>query len=190
MNPPDPSEEAKTATPRTDEAFRKRPLNDFCGKPVVPADFARTLERENQSLRDEVERLRKGAPINTHVRLFDLVRYLRSDFHREGLITDEEYGWLCAISPMAISPKGGSPSRQRLEDYDELAANMKSLRKAAEAARVALDAIIKECYSEANRLANHGSNGLEKLVMTHLYDIANETKQALAALRAELRPDR
>jgi len=61
--------------------------------------------------------------INTHVRLFDLVRYHRAELHREGLITDEEYGFLCA-GPMAMSPKGGSPSRHRLEDYDELRVNL------------------------------------------------------------------
>ena len=62
--------------------------------------------------------------INTSYRLFDLVRYMRSELHQAELITDEEYGWLCAESEMATSPKGGSPSRQRLEDYDELRAQL------------------------------------------------------------------
>ena len=62
--------------------------------------------------------------INTSYRLFDLVRYVRSELHQAELITDEEYGWLCAESEMATSPKGGSPSRQRLEDYDELRAQL------------------------------------------------------------------
>jgi len=72
--------------------------------------------------------------INTHVRLFDLVRYQRSELHRAELITDEEYTWLCT-GPMAMSPKGGSPSRQRLEDYDELAANHKAALAKLTAAR-------------------------------------------------------
>jgi hypothetical protein len=37
--------------------------------------------------------------------------------------------------------------------------------------------LMRTCYDEANRLANHGSNGLEKLVMSHLYDAANAAKQ-------------
>lgn len=66
--------------------------------------------------------------INTNVRLFDLVRYMRAELHEDELITDEEYGWLCAGSPMATSPKGGSPSRERLEDYDELRKQNAQLR--------------------------------------------------------------
>jgi len=56
-------------------------------------------------------------PINTNVRLFDLVRYARIMLHEDDLITDDEYAWLCA-APMAQGP--GSPSPRRLEDYDEL----------------------------------------------------------------------
>lgn len=57
--------------------------------------------------------------INTNVRLFDLVRHQRSALHKDGLITDEEYAWLCG-SEMAMSPQGGSPSPRRLEDYDHM----------------------------------------------------------------------
>jgi hypothetical protein len=60
--------------------------------------------------------------INTHQRLFDLVRYMRSELHEAELITDEEYAWLAAEAPMA---KGsGSPSPRRLEDYDDVRANL------------------------------------------------------------------
>ena len=38
---------------------------------------------------------------------------------------------------------------------------------------------MRTCYDEANRLANHGSSGLEKLVMTQLYDAANAAKEKL-----------
>ena len=38
---------------------------------------------------------------------------------------------------------------------------------------------MRTCYDEANRLANHGSSGLEKLVMTQLYDAANAAKARL-----------
>lgn len=58
--------------------------------------------------------------INSNVRLFDLVRFMRSELHEKDLITDEEYHWLCAEAPLASSPAGGSPSPRRLEDYDDL----------------------------------------------------------------------
>lgn len=58
--------------------------------------------------------------INSNVRLFDLVRYMRSELHQADLINDSEYFWLCAEAELATSPEGGSPSRDRLEDYDEL----------------------------------------------------------------------
>lgn len=61
-----------------------------------------------------------ASAINTHVRLFDLVRYMRQELHAADLINDEEYSWLCLESDMARSSKGGSPSPRRLEDYDEL----------------------------------------------------------------------
>lgn len=41
--------------------------------------------------------------------------------------------------------------------------------------------LMRTCYDEANRLANHGSNGLEKLVMSQLYDAANAAKAKLNA---------
>jgi len=57
-----------------------------------------------------------NSDINTNVRLFDLVRVMRSELHEADLITDEEYSWLLSEAPMA---KGsGSPSPRRLEDYD------------------------------------------------------------------------
>jgi len=39
--------------------------------------------------------------------------------------------------------------------------------------------LMRICYDEANRLANHGSNGLENLVMSQLYDAANDAKKKL-----------
>jgi hypothetical protein len=39
--------------------------------------------------------------------------------------------------------------------------------------------LMRTCYDEANRLANHGSNGLERLVMSQLYDAANDAKARL-----------
>lgn len=61
---------------------------------------------------------RADAAINTNVRLFDLVRFMRSELHAAELITDDEYSWLCHGAEMANSKAGGSPSPRRLEDYD------------------------------------------------------------------------
>ena len=72
----------------------------------------------------QIEELRKGSAINTNVRLFDLVRYMRSELHEAELITDEEYAWLLSEAPMARGK--GSPSPRRLEDYDEIRTELKS----------------------------------------------------------------
>lgn len=61
--------------------------------------------------------------IQTNVRLFDLVRYMRAELHEAELITDEEYAFLCSHNP-GEPVKTGSPSRMRLEDYDELRADL------------------------------------------------------------------
>lgn len=66
--------------------------------------------------------------INTNVRLFDLVRYARHTLHRDNLITDEEYAWLCMEAPLAKGP--GSPSPRRLEDYDAIRVKMAALCEA------------------------------------------------------------
>lgn len=74
--------------------------------------------------------------INTSERLFDLVRFLRQDLHEAELISDEEYFWLCS-GPMATSHSGGSPSRGRLESYDDMRERLDLTEKVVEAARVA-----------------------------------------------------
>lgn len=58
--------------------------------------------------------------INSNVRMFDLVRYSRQYLHEAQLITDEEYFWLCQDAEFTSSDGNGSPSRKRLEDYDDL----------------------------------------------------------------------
>lgn len=47
--------------------------------------------------------------------------------------------------------------------------------------RVATE-LMQACYEEANRLANHGSSGLEKRVMSRLYECANDAKTRIAEL--------
>lgn len=69
-----------------------------------------------------------------------------------------------------------------LKDYYN--AQLRDLRGKADGLAEDMDKVVKECYSEANRLANHGSNGLEKLVMRHLYSAANESSAKLADYRA------
>lgn len=82
---------------------------------------------ERDQLRAEVERLTKKQPINTHVRLFDLVRFMRTELHAADLITNDEYAWLCQHT-FPGDPKAGSPSPRRLEDYDDLRAQLAAAR--------------------------------------------------------------
>ena len=72
----------------------------------------------------------EARPINTSLRLFDLVRFMRSELHEQNLITDDEYAWLCS-SEMAMSESGGSPSPRRLEDYDQLRAELATCKEKA-----------------------------------------------------------
>lgn len=52
-----------------------------------------------------------------YARMWDLVRSQRSELHTQGLITNEEYGLL--VDAENDKPGRGSPSRIRLESYDE-----------------------------------------------------------------------
>lgn len=111
----------------------------------------------------------KSAAINTNVRLFDLVRYMRSELHEQDLITDEEYAWLCG-SEMASSKQGGSPSPRRLEDYDGLQRENNRLRR------------------ELEEAINNPSNN-EWLILISTEKVAQQTirelRQQLAAERAK-----
>jgi hypothetical protein len=80
--------------------------------------------------RDEA---RAKQPLNTHVRLFDLVRQQRSELHQADLITDDEYVWLSGGAKLASDPKGGSPSPRRLEDYDEMRSRLTAADELAKA---------------------------------------------------------
>lgn len=114
----------KRPTPITDDTFDAY-YRSACGTADL-RDKMEKLERE----RDEAREKLSACAINTNVRLFDLVRYMRSELHEAQLITDKEYFWLCAESEMAHSPKGGSPSPRRLEDYDKLREQMDAMRGA------------------------------------------------------------
>jgi hypothetical protein len=84
--------------------------------------------------------------INTHLRLFDLVRFMRAELHQADLITDEEYAWLCMEAPM--NQGAGSPSPRRLEDYDELRAKL----NAQEADTARIDWLKAEPYERLQKV--------------------------------------
>lgn len=92
------------------------------------AHSRKSLEQALPTLKERLKRcqLDPQGPvhINSNVRMFDLVRHQRSELHQAELISDEEYFWLCAEAELATSLEGGSPSRERLEDYDELRAKL------------------------------------------------------------------
>ena len=115
-------------------------------------------------------------PINTSLRLFDLVRFMRSELHEAELISDEEYGWLCYGSDMAVSPKGGSPSRARLEEYDEMRAELAALRTAGDALATALGKFL-------------AARGVAAVPSELLQSWTESAQAPLAAWRA-LNPDR
>ncbi len=64
-------------------------------------------------------------PDQINVRLFDLVRYMRSELHEADLIDLHEYAWLCGQCELAQGD--GSPSPRRLESYDRVRARIKEL---------------------------------------------------------------
>lgn len=86
------------------------------------------IEADRDTLRLRVAELEQKQPINTHVRLFDLVRQQRAELHAADLITEEEYAWLSGGSSYAQDAHGGSPSPRRLEDYDKLRATITALQ--------------------------------------------------------------
>lgn len=91
-------------------------------------------------------------PINTHRRLFDLVRYMRADLHAANLITEDEYAWLCTYEFKEDKGKPGSPSPRRLEDYDDLRKQLTALQEAALPDRYVLGDLIRQAWLK------HGQN--------------------------------
>ena len=115
---------------------------EVAGKAIVAMEQAlkagiahsrRRMEESLPRLKKELNqcRLDHQGPvhINSNVRLFDLVRFMRSELHQAELITDEEYSWLCAEAELATAPEGGSPSPRRLEDYDDLRKQLSDLAR-------------------------------------------------------------
>jgi hypothetical protein len=85
-------------------ALTKFLANHTCDEEACgPCNFAKSELVAAESLAQRVERL------------FDLVRYKRSELHTDGLISDDEYAWL-------VQADGHSKeSVKRLETYDEQA---------------------------------------------------------------------
>ncbi len=99
----------------------------------VIAEIYKAAEQRD-ALAEKLRRASEKQPINTHVRLFDLVRFMRRELHDADLIDDDEYAWLC-LSPMSTAPEGGSPSPRRLEDYDALRTKLRELGEQLEGAK-------------------------------------------------------
>jgi hypothetical protein len=107
------------------------------------------IRRHNEAV-DELADARAqiaATEINTNTRLFDLVRYMRSELHEADLISDREYGWLVAEAPMAKG--GGSPSPRRLEDYDRTRSALLELLQVVEAAFEWIDAVPQDAVLPA-----------------------------------------
>lgn len=124
-------------TPETDDIFDAY-ARCACGTACVRAKMQQ-IERERDEAREQIA----SCAINTNVRLFDLVRYMRSELHQASLITDEEYSWLCNGCEMANSPQGGSPSPRRLEDYDVMSEQLEAMREAIREAHEAFKNVME-----------------------------------------------
>lgn len=107
----------------------------------------------------------------TESRLFDLVRYMRSELHDADLINDEEYFWLCSG---ANDPKiQGSPSRLRLEEYDEIRKNMEEAQACWKACREKLRVKtegLRKVISWAESVSGRVTENRESINWTYLND--------------------
>lgn len=119
-----------------------RLANQLIGSPPSSLVWARVIA---DSEARAVEAATKKQPISTHLRQFDLVRFMRRELLDAELITEEEYAWLCMESPMARG--GGSPSPRRLEDYDKLRERVRVLEESIK------DALCEICNGPLNPMA-------------------------------------
>lgn len=148
--------------PTTTEQLKKDIMTELLRSPngctdKAPPEFVMAKELECERILTVVFAGVKKASINTNVRLFDLVRFMRAELHEADLITDSEYAWLSGGAPMATSHTGGSPSPRRLEDYDELQEKLKELKTALQ---VLADATDEDC--PWNDRAEKTTTALEK----------------------------
>jgi hypothetical protein len=115
---------------------------------IMSAAITEALEQQSEqyasgaaTLRHERDAALQKQPINTHRRLFDLVRNCRAQLHEEDLITDDEYAWLCSHEFKEDKGKPGSPSPRRLEDYDDLRQLLAVAERARDQAQEELNAL-------------------------------------------------
>lgn len=150
-----------------------------------------SAHRELGEVRAERDEARKRQPINTSLRLFDLVRYMRADLLKTKLITEEEYGWLCGGSPMANSPKGGSPSRERLEEYDEMRAERDSVKQAFIEINDASSSVIDDKSLEIGAGKTFSAEVIYALIKSrdHFRTITQRLAEAMGTLARDFGPE-
>lgn len=142
------------------EVARKaiRAMKDSLKKGIAHsrASLTESCERLEKELH-ECSLLHSGpVHINSNVRLFDLVRYMRKELHEAELITDEEYSWLLSVAEFASCEEGGSPSPRRLEDYDDLRKKLQEVSKERDELLLKLKEMEEESHSKAlERDLNH-----------------------------------
>jgi hypothetical protein len=84
----------------------------------------------------------KEKPETINDRLFDLCRYQRSELFEAELIDSEEYFFLMHDCPLARG--SGSPSPRRLENYDSIRENLKTVTEQRDRLAEALSLIERE----------------------------------------------
>jgi hypothetical protein len=114
--------------------------NEFDRREEVVNRLRSQLTAQREAHERDVGELRAKQPINSHRRLFDLVRFMRSELHEADLIDADEYAWLCSHEFKEDKGKPGSPSPRRLEDYDDLRTRLTAAerRLAEQTAKLAL----------------------------------------------------
>ncbi len=141
-----------------------------------------TLRTELETMRRERDEAVAKQPINTSLRLFDLVRFMRSELLEKELIDEDEYSWLCYGSEMAIdTKKGGSPSRARLEEYDQLRTSLAS----AERDKARLESACRRIAKDVLKVGLAETVGDCIKVARHIEALANGATNQTAALAAE-----
>ena len=96
------------------------------------------------------------------------LRHDREEFADWGWIRDAT-GAIVYEAKIPCGTHSAEADEHRRNKTDPAQCRVDALLKAFEC-EGKLRELMTLCYSEANRLANHGSNGLENLVMSQLYD--------------------
>lgn len=132
-----------------------------------------------EALNSEVK---QPAPSGRLLPLVLPLRHDREEFADWGWIRDA-MGEIVYQAKLPCCPNSEEADEHRRNKTDPCQPRVDALLHAFECEAKLRD-LMALCYSEANRLANHGSGGLEKLVMSQLYDAANATKSFLSGQNA------